>query len=207
MTEAVQFGKPQFELTGGTLCLDFANTSEDHKAPETAGEKIQTYADLLTFEVQTGDLPVADARKLLAAANHSGAKAESVLRKARDLRELIYRVFAAASEERKPSREDIETLNGYLAETLRHVRVTQQNGGFARNWDDVDSLERPLWPIVSSAADLLTGTELDAVRQCHSDRCSWLFLDRSHNRSRRWCNMKVCGNRAKAKRHYERAKL
>lgn len=206
MAEAAQFGKPQFELTGGTLCLDFANTSEDHKAPETAGEKIQTYADLLAFEVQTGDLPVADARKLLAAANDSSPKAQAVLRKGRELREVIYRVFVAASEEQKPSREDLETLNTFLAETLRHVRVSQQNGGFTRTWDDPSSLERPLWPIVASAADLLTGTELDAVRQCHSDRCSWLFLDRSHNRSRRWCDMKTCGNRAKAKRHYERVK-
>ena len=34
--------------------------------------------------------------------------------------------------------------------------------------------------------------------------CQWLFLDRSRNRSRAWCDMAVCGNRAKASRHYRR---
>ena len=34
--------------------------------------------------------------------------------------------------------------------------------------------------------------------------CGWLFIDRSKNKSRTWCDMAVCGNRAKANRHYQR---
>ncbi len=34
--------------------------------------------------------------------------------------------------------------------------------------------------------------------------CDWLFVDNSKNGSRLWCDMKVCGNRAKARAHYER---
>ena len=40
------------------------------------------------------------------------------------------------------------------------------------------------------------------VKRCAG--CSWLLLDGSRNRTRRWCEMRVCGNRAKARRHYER---
>jgi predicted RNA-binding Zn ribbon-like protein len=34
--------------------------------------------------------------------------------------------------------------------------------------------------------------------------CEWLFFDQSKNQSRLWCDMALCGNRAKAKAHYAR---
>ncbi len=188
------------------MCLDFANTGGDQKAPEPSEDKIHDYAELVAFGVQTGDLSAADARKLLTAANHSPAKAEKALRKARDLRGAIYGVFASTAVERKTSREDVERLNRFLGEALSHSTLVAKNGGYVRTWDDTASLERPLWPIVASAAELMTSPEFEMVRQCNSERCSWLFVDRSRNHARRWCDMKVCGNRAKAKRHYERVK-
>jgi predicted RNA-binding Zn ribbon-like protein len=63
-----------------------------------------------------------------------------------------------------------------------------------------------LAPIVKSAADLLLSDMLDRVKQCEGDPCGWLFLDTSRNRSRRWCSMEDCGNRAKARRFYQRKK-
>jgi len=59
-------------------------------------------------------------------------------------------------------------------------------------------------PIIKSAADLLSSSELKRVKRCADDACSWLFMDKSRNNSRRWCSMKGCGNRAKAHRHYLR---
>jgi predicted RNA-binding Zn ribbon-like protein len=68
-------------------------------------------------------------------------------------------------------------------------------------------LDQPLWPIVHSAADLLTSDELrPLVRQCGAEDCRWLFLDTTKNRSRQWCSMTSCGNREKARRHYERVR-
>jgi predicted RNA-binding Zn ribbon-like protein len=43
------------------------------------------------------------------------------------------------------------------------------------------------------------------VKVCPS--CRWLYLDKSKNKSRLWCDMKVCGNRAKAQAHYTRMKI
>jgi predicted RNA-binding Zn ribbon-like protein len=60
--------------------------------------------------------------------------------------------------------------------------------------------------VVRSIPRLLTSPEAGRVRQCESETCAWLFLDQSRSRSRRWCDMKVCGDRAKARRHYERNK-
>jgi predicted RNA-binding Zn ribbon-like protein len=42
------------------------------------------------------------------------------------------------------------------------------------------------------------------LKHCAADDCGWLFLDRSRNHARRWCDMKVCGNNAKARRFYRR---
>ncbi|MFB2551150.1 CGNR zinc finger domain-containing protein [Ensifer soli] len=46
----------------------------------------------------------------------------------------------------------------------------------------------------------------DPARLKICPHCEWLFLDRSRNRSRTWCDMAVCGNRTKARRHYRRSK-
>ncbi|MBB3446463.1 CGNR zinc finger domain-containing protein [Rhizobium sp. BK379] len=46
----------------------------------------------------------------------------------------------------------------------------------------------------------------DPERMKICGNCGWLFIDRSKNKSRAWCDMAVCGNRAKAIRHYRRKK-
>lgn len=53
-----------------------------------------------------------------------------------------------------------------------------------------------------SALSLMAAREVERLRICPN--CDWLFLDRSKNRSRTWCDMAVCGNRAKARLHYAR---
>jgi predicted RNA-binding Zn ribbon-like protein len=63
-----------------------------------------------------------------------------------------------------------------------------------------------LWPLAWSATELLGSDDVGRLKECAQDDCRWLFLDLSKNRSRRWCSMEQCGNRAKAKRHYERRK-
>ncbi|WP_105385771.1 CGNR zinc finger domain-containing protein [Neorhizobium alkalisoli] len=55
-----------------------------------------------------------------------------------------------------------------------------------------------------SALRLLANEEITRLKICGN--CGWLFVDRSKNRSRTWCDMTVCGNRAKASRHYRRKK-
>ena len=70
--------------------------------------------------------------------------------------------------------------------------------------DQVKAAEFPVWLIAESAAGLVVSDALGHVRTCEADTCRWLFLDTSKNHTRRWCNMKVCGNRAKARRFQER---
>lgn len=41
----------------------------------------------------------------------------------------------------------------------------------------------------------------DGLKRCGNPLCRWVFIDGSRNRSRRWCDMAACGNRAKVARH------
>ena len=68
-----------------------------------------------------------------------------------------------------------------------------------------ENLDTMLPPILQSAVDLLVSkNDLERVKQCEGDSCGWLFFDTSRNRSRRWCSMADCGNRAKARRFYQK---
>jgi predicted RNA-binding Zn ribbon-like protein len=88
-------------------------------------------------------------------------------------------------------------LNDELAHRPREITDGARGLAWAPLADDV------LAPVVWSAAELLTSGPLERVRECPGDdTCGWLFLDTSRNGSRRWCDMRTCGNRAKARRHY-----
>ena len=71
--------------------------------------------------------------------------------------------------------------------------------GLVRPSTEPIDLAQPLWPVVRSAADLLTGSSLERVKRCPGEGCGWLFLDTSRNGSRRWCDMSSCGNRARVR--------
>jgi predicted RNA-binding Zn ribbon-like protein len=103
--------------------------------------------------------------------------------------------------------DDLATFNSALSAALAQSQVIKTAEGFAWDWNAAeDALDRMLWPVMQDAADLLTSSALDRVGQCADDQCGWLFLDTSRNRSRKWCSMKDCGNRAKARRHYQRSR-
>jgi predicted RNA-binding Zn ribbon-like protein len=121
------------------------------------------------------------------------------------LREATYGIFSSLARERPPREEDLEILNRELRESLMHQRVEPSAEGFGWTFEAAeDALDQMLWPLARSAADLLVSDEADRVRECAAPSCSWLFLDRSRNHRRKWCDMAVCGNRAKARRHYRR---
>ena len=86
-------------------------------------------------------------------------------------------------------------------------QITRTKDGFT--WDIAGDKMRLDWilnPIIRSAFEILTSDELRKVKTCADSACGWLFLDFSRNQSSRWCDMKDCGNRAKATRFYQKKK-
>jgi len=192
-----------FDLSGGVLCLDFANTWSDRGRPDT--DHLREYSDLLAFARQTGALRGNEEDRLAGRAAGDPQAAAAALAQACDLREDLYRIFSAITASRAPADSDLERLNAALPEAFSRLRLQSRGGDLVWAWAAPDDpLEAPLWPILRSAAELLTSEERKQVRECAGTACTWLFLDRSRNRSRRWCSMESCGNRAKARRHYRR---
>jgi predicted RNA-binding Zn ribbon-like protein len=194
-----------FEFVGGELCLDFANTLGGERTDPK--ERLLTYQDLVTWGRQAGLLNEEEARRLAWFATMHPNEAARVLRDAIGLREAMFRIFASALEGAPAPDGDLKLLNDALARTQCNLRVVSRGPGFEWTWcDKVEPLDRMLWPVVRSATDLLVSDHLGQVHRCSGERCDWLFLDSSRNHSRRWCTMRDCGNRAKARRFHARKK-
>lgn len=196
-----------FKLLGGQLCLDFVNTV-DWRGAARPQDRLVTYGDLLSWGRQAGALTVEEAAQLARRAVQDPTSASEVLERAIVLREAVYRLLSAALEGMPAAREDLRVLNSELALAFGRLRLrwSTERGGYHLIWSgDPDSLDRPLWAVAESAASLLlTPSDLARLRRCADESCGWLFLDMSRNRSRRWCAMRDCGNRAKARSYYRR---
>ncbi|MCF3641518.1 CGNR zinc finger domain-containing protein [Rhizobium sp. TRM95111] len=170
-------------FSGGALALDVANSVVLRFDP---ARRIDRFADPAVMDA------------FAAGANTHGAERDGFgpLRPAAPddrrhlivLREAIDRHFRALAEG-MPSEALLADLLEAIAGTLR------------RSGDRPQALDAAT---ARSALLLAAAPEPDRLKICPN--CRWLFLDRSRNRSRAWCDMAVCGNRAKASRHYRRRK-
>jgi predicted RNA-binding Zn ribbon-like protein len=193
------------QSNAGRLCLEFANTV-DWRGSAQPVESLKHYRDLVAWARGVGLLSDSRADDLLQRAIEQPEMAIAAFRRALEVRESLYRAFTATAGGRPTDDQDLRVINEALRTALARLRIVSDSEGFAwqQEGDEAD-LEQILWPVVRSAAELLTSPELERVKQCADEHgCGYLFLDTSRNRSRRWCSMDSCGNRAKARRHYQR---
>ena len=106
---------------------------------------------------------------------------------------------------------DLEPLNRLLARdegfgqlvAHRHGKITTLEFRRTRRWRSPESL---LVPIGEAMATLLAEEDFAGVKKCEGATCTLIFADRTRARSRRWCSMGLCGNRAKQIAHRHRLK-
>jgi len=198
-----------FELVADHPVLDFINTLDNRFAPSGPLERLPQYADLLRFLEQAALLNGSQLKALRRQRN--SAKAAQAMRVAHALRESLAQSFYGQLDgSGKPSPESLKLLQGHVRAAAAHQELTWERaaghgGGVAlrAGWQWAPhsvNLLLPVWVLAQSAVSLLTSPTQELVHQCQSDTCRWLFLDFTKNHSRRWCNMKVCGNRMKARR-------
>ncbi len=168
-------------------------------------EKLHDYGDLVTLAERTQGIDAAAAGRLRRQAEAEPEHAEEVLERARQLREAVYRAFTAVNEDRIPSERDLEVISVEAATAAAARRLAPGSGCCEYVWREEGRLDRPLWPLAVSASELATSERIERVKECAADNCNWLFYDASRNRSRRWCDMRDCGNRAKVRRFRKRA--
>jgi predicted RNA-binding Zn ribbon-like protein len=197
----------RFDLSGGVLCLDFANTISHRGDAKRVSEHLRTHSDLVSFAEQSKIISPSEARVQRLRAAGQAAEAQRSYANAIQLRETLFRIFFAVAVGKSATPQDLKLLNDVAREALAHRELVRDNGVYRWRWKAPGSqmLNRIPWSVAQSAAELLTSGELATVRLCDAPDCDWLFLDNSRNRSRRWCDMKSCGNRQKARRHYLRS--
>jgi predicted RNA-binding Zn ribbon-like protein len=204
--ELRHFDTETWKPLGGSPALNYANTLEMYRG-EPDVEWLHGYADVVTF-VRLAALLGDDEAVRLGEKLRFTAQAEQdmLFEQARHLRHVIRQIFVAYAAGEKPGPLDIAELSTWLAQGGQLRRLGLKDGEAAWVWRDQGNLQAPLYRIAWAAADLLMSETVHLVRQCEADDCDLLFIDNTRNHSRRWCSMEDCGNRAKARRHYQRMK-
>src|ERR1700694_688876 len=195
----------QFHRTGGALCLDFANTMSWRRSASPI-ERLASYADLASWAQQAGLISKSEEASLCAHATSDPQRSRRTMGRAHSLREAIFDTFAALSEGRI-ALEEIASLEPSIQQAVVHSDLVRDVSRY--RWEPMlvgDRMHRVLYAIACSAGDLLTSADISRIGQCSGPDCRWLWVHRTRNQSRRWCDMRGCGNRVKARRHYQRAR-
>ncbi|MCU0565938.1 MAG: CGNR zinc finger domain-containing protein [Oculatellaceae cyanobacterium Prado106] len=203
----------QLKCLGGRLCLDFINTV-DRAVEQTGTREESSFSSewltdaiaLINWAQQVQLLSPAQTKTLKKQAQQQPELAQDLFVQAIAFRESLYHLFSAVSVGQAPPLDALAVLNRWLTAACSQSQLVWCEAKFVRRLIDTNQLEFILWRVAQSAEELLLDPMLTRVRECAGTDCGWIFLDTSRNRSRRWCDMEDCGNRAKAKRHYERNK-
>jgi predicted RNA-binding Zn ribbon-like protein len=191
-------------VSGGRLCLGIVNTVLWRRSHEPV-ERLTSYDDLVRYVARAGWLP--DADRLTSEASAHPRKARAALAQAIALRETLFALLSDVAASATPAPKLMRALNEALATSMSHMELTTgDGGGFETRWLPPDSLDLPWWQVAASAASVLASDDRDRLKQCPGEQCGWVFIDVSSNQSRRWCDSKLCGNRARVRAHYERSR-
>jgi predicted RNA-binding Zn ribbon-like protein len=188
-----------FQLVAAHPALDFINTLDWRFRESGPEELLQTYSDLIRFVEQSNLLTQSQARQLLLTA--ANRKTVKVFEESRKLREALAETIYPMLNGLTPVATPIETLERHFQSARLHQGLQRENSHLEWSFAGAqDALELPLWLLAMSASELITSEAMSRVRVCDNSECQWLFLDTSKNHTKRWCDMKVCGNRMKARR-------
>jgi predicted RNA-binding Zn ribbon-like protein len=186
-----------------TRALAFVNTLSA-RATSAPVERLLSYEALVEWAKEVGLLKPDDVERLGGRARRRAVDATQILERARTLRELLHDTLTATAAGRAPAPSVLAALSTQLSAWYPHGRLVPAGGALHWVYGGEDDLERPLWEIARAAARLLTSPLLARVHACDAEDCRWWFLDDTKNGSRRWCDMKICGNRDKVRRYRER---
>ena len=190
------------ELVGNDPALDLVNTVSWRLDPARRVDRLSSPQDLLRWLRFAGivdDRVAGDLGHQLAADPEAG---QIALKRSRQLRERLYAVVRPLALDRGPAASDVARLHSPLFRALGRTEVVSVMPlAWRREPVTLDSLPDLL---NVHAFELLQRQDPGRLRQCRGDGCGWLFLDRSRNGTRLWCSSADCGNRTRARRHYQR---
>jgi predicted RNA-binding Zn ribbon-like protein len=211
-TTPVVSGQPrELPIVGGHLALDFANTVDDPLGP-ARHDHVGTYPDLIRWSSRVELLQHDQVDRLLSAAAQAPRAEQTALHRAHQLRLVLNDLFGAVADGRSDVTGHWQRLRPFVTSAVAAADLASAGeadhdpGGADRRlrwtWPQGEELDAVLHPIAMAAAELLVGPDLPRIKRCA--RCPWLFVDKSRNHSRRWCDMDDCGKAEKIERYVAR---
>jgi predicted RNA-binding Zn ribbon-like protein len=192
---------------GGDASVDLVNTVDWTEAGPRR-ERLSDYKRLTRWAEGAGVMEEAVGRRLRRMAKSDPEAAESALRRARRVRVVLRDLFTglARGDADGPGGDAFAEL---LKRALDRLRLQRRGGSARHEWvvpPATSTLDGFLDVVVWSAARLLASDEAASIRVCAGPDCGWVFVDRSRNGLRRWCEMETCGTQAKTRRRRKSAR-
>jgi predicted RNA-binding Zn ribbon-like protein len=206
MTHPSLVSAPELLYVGGDPALDLVNTVDwTSRGPED--ERLDTYEQLTRWAEGAGVLDAVAGRRLRRIASERPRAAAAAVEYARQARETLHDLFGAIARGESPGAA-LARFNRLLADAMKRLEVGPAGdpgpAGYDWHWRGQDSdLRAVVWPVIWSAASLLQSDGVGSIRVCDGDDCGWMYVDRSRNGFRRWCQMRTCGTREKTRRRRE----
>jgi predicted RNA-binding Zn ribbon-like protein len=188
------------DLIADDLALNFANTESGRGFPshENHLREAQHVAQWLRHAKA---LPTGDADWLRDEASKRADLAADLMTQAIALRAAIHDIAAALGRRAKPPEASLASLSALHARFVAKAALAPGVLSCRWRWSvRAAPVEAALGPVALAAVRLFTEGDFHRIRECGGHACGWLFYDRSKNNRRRWCEMEVCGNRAKQRR-------
>ena len=188
------------DLIADDLALNFANTESGRGFPSHQNH-FRDAMNVVAWLRHARALPVEETDQLRKRVAESADLAADLLSQAVALREAIHDIGAALGHRAKPPEAALASLSALHARCVTKAELAPGDDSCRWTWSvRVAPVEAALGPIALAAVRLFTEGDFDRIRECSGHACGWLFYDRSKNNRRRWCEMEVCGNRAKQRR-------
>jgi predicted RNA-binding Zn ribbon-like protein len=188
----------QYAFIGNDLSLDFVNTVGNISS-ENPTENLDSFSDLIEWSKQGKLISNDDAKILFTETEKNTLESEKVFRRVLRFRTSVYRIFKSVVNGKEIPKKDLAVLNNELSRAMSKAEIFYREGELIWDWNN-NSLERILFLLSRAAAQLLTSSDREKLKCCSGETCGWLFYDTSKNNRRQWCDMRDCGNLAKARR-------
>lgn len=188
----------RYAFIGNNLSLDFVNTV-GYISSENPTENLNSFSDLIEWSKQGKLISDDEAIVIFTKAKKNILESERVFWRVLRLRKSVYDIFRSVISGEEIFDKDLTVFNRELSLAMSKAEIFSREGELIWDWKN-DGIERILFLITRIAAQLLTSSDLEKLKCCSGENCGWLFYDTSKNKRRQWCDMRDCGNLAKARR-------
>lgn len=192
----------RFKFVGGDVALDFVNTV-DWTTAGPVNDRLEDARAFAAWAFAAGLLGRSEEARLAKAT--AGVAETKLLRRVRQVRRVLKALFDSLGAA-TPGAATADAFSAELRRAMAHVDFDAGRApGSARlRFRGVEPWDPVLDAVVYAAVQLATSPEATRVRVCAGRDCGWIYVDRSRNGLRRWCEMSTCGARQKARAYYRR---